>query len=204
MTSWLFNMWSLIKPLFFATIILSCDGQKPGFASKTSYFAISQAGNNSNPLPAHCSVGLVWFLARHGTRNPSSEDMQAMATRLPKLRDNIKAAWEDGTTGLDSEQVEALPVAEPSTTTILNSKLWTIDEYDQYRKSEKCGSGRDLRCPEESSITSSPPIKPYFNLGSRSSFLKWNRVEIESRGQDLPEEYDLDGCVRLFALCEMD
>ena len=97
-----------------------------------------------------------------------------------------------------------LPVAETSTTTILNSKLWTIDEYDQYRKSEKCGSGRDLRCPEESSITSSPPIKPYFNLGSRSSFLKWNRVEIESRGQDLPEEYDLDGCVRLFALCEMD
>ena len=29
-------------------------------------------------------------------------------------------------------------------------------------------------------------------------------VEIESRRQDLPEEYDLDGCVRLFALCEMD
>ena len=29
-------------------------------------------------------------------------------------------------------------------------------------------------------------------------------VEIESRGQDLPKEYDLDGCVRLFVLCEMD
>ena len=34
--------------------------------------------------------------------------MQAMAARLPKLRDNIVAAWEDGTTGLDSEQVDAL------------------------------------------------------------------------------------------------
>ena len=42
MTCWLFNMWSVTKSLFFATIILSCDGQKPGFASKTSYFAISQ------------------------------------------------------------------------------------------------------------------------------------------------------------------
>ena len=31
-----------------------------------------------------------------------------MATRLPKLRDNIVAAWEDGITGLDSKQVEAL------------------------------------------------------------------------------------------------
>ena len=61
-------------------------------------------------MPAHCSVGLVWLLARHGTRNPSSEDMQAMATRLPKLRDNIVAAWEDGITGLDSKQVEALRV----------------------------------------------------------------------------------------------
>ena len=31
-----------------------------------------------------------------------------MATSLPKLRDNILAAWEDGRTGLDSEEVEAL------------------------------------------------------------------------------------------------
>ena len=64
--------------------------------------------NTSQVLPSHCSLGLVWLLARHGTRNPSLADMKEMATSLPKLRENILAAWEDGKTGLDSEKVEAL------------------------------------------------------------------------------------------------
>ena len=64
--------------------------------------------NTSQALPPHCSPGLVWLLARHGTRNPSLADMQEMASSLPKLRDNILAAWEDGQAGLDPEQAEAL------------------------------------------------------------------------------------------------
>ena len=51
---------------------------------------------------------MVWLLARHGTRNPSIGDMQEMVTSLPKLRDNIVAAWEAGQSELDSEQVKAL------------------------------------------------------------------------------------------------
>ena len=64
--------------------------------------------NISSILPPSCSPGLVWLLARHGTRNPSSYDMQKMPTRLPNLRDNILAAWEAGQTGLDSAQADAL------------------------------------------------------------------------------------------------
>jgi len=96
--------------LFWATTILpfSAKAQKPGFASKTSYLAISKEVNTSQVLLPHCSLGLVWLLARHGTRNPSLDDMQEMATSLPKLRDNILSAWEAGRTGLDIEQVEAL------------------------------------------------------------------------------------------------
>ena len=64
--------------------------------------------NTSQVLLPQCSLGLVWLLARHGTRNPSLGDMQEMATSLPKLRDNILASWEAGLTGLDTEQVKAL------------------------------------------------------------------------------------------------
>ena len=36
------------------------------------------------------------------------KDMEDMDTSLPKLRDNILAAWQDGQSELDTEQVEAL------------------------------------------------------------------------------------------------
>jgi len=36
------------------------------------------------------------------------KDMEEMETSLPKLRDNILAAWQDGQSELDSQQVEAL------------------------------------------------------------------------------------------------
>ena len=70
--------------------------------------SVEKEVNTSQVLLPHCSLGLVWLLARHGTRNPSLDDMQEMATSLPKLRDNILSAWEAGRTGLDIEQVEAL------------------------------------------------------------------------------------------------
>ena len=64
--------------------------------------------NNSQTLLPHCSPRLVWLLARHGTRNPSLDDMEEMETSLPKLRDNILAAWQNEQTRLDLKQVEAL------------------------------------------------------------------------------------------------
>ena len=36
------------------------------------------------------------------------KDMEEMETSLPKLRDNILAAWQNGQSELDTEQVEAL------------------------------------------------------------------------------------------------
>ena len=67
-----------------------------------------QDANNSLALPPSCSVGSLWLLARHGTRNPGSKDKQKMETLLPRLRDKIVAAWGAGESGLQSEQVEAL------------------------------------------------------------------------------------------------
>ena len=64
--------------------------------------------NNSQVLLPHCSPRQVWLLARHGARNPSLDDMEEMETSLPKLRDNILAAFDNEQSGLDTEQVEAL------------------------------------------------------------------------------------------------
>ena len=71
---------------------------------------LKQDANNSLALPPSCSVGSLWLLARHGTRNPGSKDKQKMETLFPWLRDKIVAAWGAGESGLQSEQVEALRV----------------------------------------------------------------------------------------------
>merc|ERR1712012_627562 len=89
------NFGVKIRVAFVTCVALSpppnVSAQKPGFASKTSYLAISKDANNSLALPPSCSVGSLWLLARHGTRNPGSKDKQKMETLLPRLRDKIVA-----------------------------------------------------------------------------------------------------------------
>ena len=47
-------------------------------------------------------------LARHGTRNPGAEDITAMATQLPELRDAVVAAWLEGRGTMAEEDIARL------------------------------------------------------------------------------------------------
>ena len=49
-------------------------------------------------------------MARHGTRNPSDDDILAMAAQLPQLRDAIVAAWEEGRGSMSEEDIAELMV----------------------------------------------------------------------------------------------
>ena len=48
------------------------------------------------------------LLARHGTRNPGAEDITAMATQLPELRDAVVAAWLEGRGTMAEEDIVRL------------------------------------------------------------------------------------------------
>ena len=64
-------------------------------------------------------------MARHGTRNPSDDDILAMAAQLPQLRDAIVAAWEEGRGSMSEEDIAELMV-------------WTFDlePEQEYRLTE--------------------------------------------------------------------
>ena len=47
-------------------------------------------------------------MVRHGTRNPSDDDILAMAAQLPQLRDAIVAAWEEGRGSMSEEDIAEL------------------------------------------------------------------------------------------------
>ena len=49
-------------------------------------------------------------MVRHGTRNPSDDDILAMAAQLPQLRDAIVAAWEEGRGSMTEEDIAELMV----------------------------------------------------------------------------------------------
>ena len=49
-------------------------------------------------------------MVRHGTRNPSDDDILAMAAQLPQLRDAIVAAWEEGRGSMSEEDIAELMV----------------------------------------------------------------------------------------------
>lgn len=64
-------------------------------------------------------------MVRHGTRNPSDDDILAMAAQLPQLRDAIVAAWEEGRGSMSEEDIAELMV-------------WTFDlqPEQEYRLTE--------------------------------------------------------------------
>ena len=52
-----------------------------------------------------CKPALFWNLARHGTRNPGDDDILEMQQRLPSLRDQIVATWEEGGGAMEEEEI---------------------------------------------------------------------------------------------------
>ena len=56
--------------LIFLYILKRFSDHGDSFATKTSYFSV--ANLDDSPLEVEgCSPEMIWFLARHGTRNPS-------------------------------------------------------------------------------------------------------------------------------------
>ena len=49
-------------------------------------------------------------MVRHGTHNPSDDDILAMGEQLPQLRDAIVAAWEEGRGSMSEEDIAELMV----------------------------------------------------------------------------------------------
>ncbi|CAG7786592.1 unnamed protein product [Allacma fusca] len=62
-------------------------------ATKTPY---SPDNTDEFVTPTGCSARQIWILNRHGTRNPGDEDIIAMQTILPKLRDLIVKQSSEG------------------------------------------------------------------------------------------------------------
>ena len=51
---------------------------------------------------------MFWYLARHGTRNPSESDIEKIRSRLPGVRNKIVAAWRDGMGDMAEDDVNNL------------------------------------------------------------------------------------------------
>ena len=56
---------------------------------------------------------MLWLLARHGTRNPSTKDMRELKEVLPDIRDEVMNAWEQGKGEIDNSTIEKLKQWEP-------------------------------------------------------------------------------------------
>ena len=51
---------------------------------------------------------MFWFLARHGTRSPSSRDIEQMRDVLPIARDKMVDAWTEGQGSMNAEDITSL------------------------------------------------------------------------------------------------
>ena len=65
------------------------------FGTKTSYFNVANTDDETLEVEG-CSPVMIWILARHGTRNPGDDNILKMADELPRLRDEIVTAWQEG------------------------------------------------------------------------------------------------------------
>ena len=90
--------------LCFTQILVSAQLSTDPFGTKTSYFKV--ANNNEEVLQVDgCSPAVFWILARHGTRNPGDEDILMMEDELPRLRDEIVTAWQEGRGSMREEDI---------------------------------------------------------------------------------------------------
>ncbi|KAK2718384.1 multiple inositol polyphosphate phosphatase 1-like [Artemia franciscana] len=80
----------------------------PYYGSKTAYMNNKFRPNNSNETETNCSPKNIWFLARHGTRNPGVKYLRRMRDHLPLLRDQILENHGNGQGELCKYDIELL------------------------------------------------------------------------------------------------
>ena len=94
----------LLISLCFTQSLISGQLSQDTFGTKTSYFKV--ANNDDGALEVEgCSPAMIWILARHGTRNPGDDDILMMADELPRLRDEIVTAWQEGRGNMLEEDI---------------------------------------------------------------------------------------------------
>ena len=77
------------------------------FGTRTSYLVNSDLDDTEVSVPG-CEPVMVWFLARHGTRAPSRDEIALMAQMLPGIKQDIYQAWVDGNSNMCQKDVNNL------------------------------------------------------------------------------------------------
>ena len=77
------------------------------FGTKTSYFSVANMDDSELEVDG-CSPEMIWFLARHGTRNPSVDIINDIAEKLPRLRDKIVNAWQEGRGNMKEKDIQKM------------------------------------------------------------------------------------------------
>ncbi|XP_012144858.2 multiple inositol polyphosphate phosphatase 1 [Megachile rotundata] len=97
------------------------------FDTKTAYHF--SHGFIKNTTVPNCTPKQIWLLIRHGTRNPSGEEIKSMKRNLPRLQDSILENESD----LCAKDLE-------------NLRAWTYDKTLKHRKKYLTEQGEeDLR-----------------------------------------------------------
>jgi len=90
--------------LCFTQSLISAQLSGDKFGTKTSYFKVANTDDGVLEVDG-CSPSMIWILARHGTRNPGDDDILMMEEELPRLRDEIVTAWQEGRGSMLEEDI---------------------------------------------------------------------------------------------------
>lgn len=100
-----------IEYLLYLSLVTRINGDVGHFATKTSYLANANM-DTSYPLPDECKPVFFWGMLRHGTRNPSDEDIIILADRLPEIKDRLLESWSKGNSFLSEDLILYLDMWE--------------------------------------------------------------------------------------------
>ena len=94
----------LFISLCFSQSLITAQLSGDPFGTKTSYFKVANTDDEVLEVDG-CSPAMIWILARHGTRNPDDAHILMMASDLPRLRDAIVTAWQEGIGYMEEEDI---------------------------------------------------------------------------------------------------
>ena len=119
------------------------NGEVGHFATKTSYFANANM-DTSYPLPDECKPVFFWGMLRHGTRNPSDDDIIILADRLPEIKDRLLESWSEGNSFLSEDLVLYLDLWEFNLKPVDDGAHLTEAGWDEhYGMGERWGARLD-------------------------------------------------------------
>ncbi len=109
--------YNLFKPFLALTLFQdACYSTNPNadeqHASYTSYFdQLPPWGQDDSDLDNRfdgCSPASVWYISRHGSRNPTEDEIFLFTDRGPEIRDQVLANHEEGRGEMCQEDLDLL------------------------------------------------------------------------------------------------